>query len=68
MSSSKQTGSFETEEQRRVREGISGQKIGTTGTQGLSGQGQGLSGQGLSGQSSQGLESGKTGMSATLGE
>lgn len=66
--SSGQKGSFETEEQRRVREQREGENIGKIGPQGqgLGGQGlggQGLSGQGLSGQgteklSTQGFQSG----------
>lgn len=45
MSSGKQTGTFETEEQRRSREGIQGSS-----TQGMGLGSQGISGQGLSGQ------------------
>jgi hypothetical protein len=55
--SSGQKGSFETEEQRRVREQREGENIGKTGPQGqgLGLGGQGLSGQGLSGQGTEKL-------------
>jgi hypothetical protein len=63
--SSGQKGSFETEEQRRVREQREGENIGKTGPQGqglgLGGQGlgdKGLSGQGTEKLSPQGLQSG----------
>jgi hypothetical protein len=65
--SSGQKGSFETEEQRRVREQREGENIGKTGPQGqglglggqgLGGQGQGLGGQGTEKLSTQGFQSG----------
>jgi hypothetical protein len=55
--SSGQKGSFETEEQRRIREKREGENIGKTSPQGqgLGLGGQGLSGQGLSGQGTEKL-------------